>query len=699
MKKTSPQTALKSSSKKSSAKGSALPLQENDFSISIKNRFKGLMSKPMPQDLKPMLAGVTAEAFDDENWQFELKWDGYRALSYLNGSNVELRSRNNLSFDKKYKEITVALQQWNMHAVIDGEIVVLNEEGHPDFEALQKWILAPNGNLVYFVFDVIWLDGYDLMQQPLGERREILKAIMPDCSIIRYSDSIDHTGIDFFQIAKKNALEGIIAKKKDSVYTPGYRTKWWLKIKIEARHEAVVCGYTKNRDSDRLFSSLVLGVQDEGKVKFIGQVGTGFNQISQKEIFTKLTPLVITDCPFDKVPKTGVPTVWVKPYYICEVKYTELTAEGLMRHPSFQGLRPDKFITDFNEGEVDYRIKEKKKKSIAPVSLKTVTETTDSKKTLKSKIEEKESLVDLTNTDQVVTVDKQLLKISNLQKIYWPKEKIRKGDLINYYHLMAPYIFPYMKDRPLSLNRHPNGINGESFYQKNMQGKAEPWIKLHRRFSESNGEIKDFMVCTNEASLLYMANLGCIEMNPWHSRTQNPEHPDWSVIDLDPGDISFEKVIETAQVVKKVLDTYKIPSFVKTSGSSGIHIYVPFGAKYDYDQSKQFAELIAHIVHEELPLFTSLERNPQKRKDKIYIDYLQNRPIQTICAPYSARPKPGATVSTPLHWDEVKQGLDMHDFTIHNIYERVQAEGDLFTGVLGKGIDLKKVIGQLAGLM
>jgi bifunctional non-homologous end joining protein LigD len=253
-----------------------------------------------------------------------------------------------------------------------------------------------------------------------------------------------------------------------------------------------------------------------------------------------------------------------------------------------------------------------------------------------------------------------------------------------------------MKNRPQSLNRHPNGIDGESFYHKNMKGKIPPWLKTHRRFSDSTGVNKDFLVCTNEASLLYMANLGCIEMNPWHSRYQKPDNPDWSVIDLDPGTNSFEQVIETAQVVKSILDSCNIPSYVKTSGSTGLHIYVPFGGKYNYDQSKQFAELIANMVHNELPLITSIERNPLKRKDKIYIDYLQNRPIQTICAPYSARPKPGATGSAPLHWDEVKKGIQISDFTIHNILDRVKVEGDLFAGVMGKGIDLNKVIAQLS---
>ena len=271
--------------------------------------------------------------------------------------------------------------------------------------------------------------------------------------------------------------------------------------------------------------------------------------------------------------------------------------------------------------------------------------------------------------------------------------------MLRYYYRMAEYMMPYMKDRPQSLNRFPDGIEGESFYHKNMGGKVDKWLRTFQRISESSSEPKDFLICTDTASLIYMANLGCIEMNPWHSRAQSPLYPDWCVIDLDPGDISFEKVIETARVVKDILDSLQVPSFPKTSGSTGIHIYIPLGAKYNYEQSRQLAELIANLVHQELPSFTSLVRNPEKRKDKIYIDYLQNRPIQTICAAYSIRPKPLATVSAPLHWDEVKKGLKVSDFTIHNIYERVNVEGDLFQGVLNKGIDLNSLLKGLTALI
>jgi bifunctional non-homologous end joining protein LigD len=644
----------------------------------IKRKIPNAPKTAMPHNLRPMLATLVDEPFTGSEWQFELKLDGYRTLAYLHSGKVDLRSRKNNPFNKQFDDVRKALEDWKIDAVIDGEVAVLNEEGRPDFNKIQLWDTQREGHLVYYVFDLLWVDGLNIMNEPLYVRREILKQLMPESGIIRYSDHIDDIGKEFFEIARKNTLEGIIAKKKDSVYIPDSRAKTWLKIKIEERHEAVICGYTRKRDTDRLFSSLILGIYEEGKLKFIGQTGTGFTELLQEELMQKMRSLITKKHPFAKKPVIpGSDVVWLKPFLVCEVKYTELTNEGLMRHASFQGLREDKAAFELNneeEQDTDEVIEEVKE-------------------------EEESELINTKKESQIVNIDGHDLKLTNLKKYYWPKEKITKGEMLNYYFNIAEFIMPYMKDRPQSLNRFPNGINGESFYHKNMGGKVDKWLKTFKRFSESSGEPKDFLICTDTASLVYMANLGCIEMNPWHSRVQSPLYPDWSVIDLDPGEISFEKVIETAQVVRQVLDSLQIPSFPKTSGSTGIHIYIPLGAKYNYEQSKQLAELIANLVHEELPSFTSLVRDPRKRKDKIYIDYLQNRPIQTICAPYSVRPKPGATVSAPLHWDEVKKGLQISQFTMKNILERVKVEGDLFDGVLSKGIDLNKILKGLSSLI
>jgi bifunctional non-homologous end joining protein LigD len=293
------------------------------------------------------------------------------------------------------------------------------------------------------------------------------------------------------------------------------------------------------------------------------------------------------------------------------------------------------------------------------------------------------------------TINGHSLKFTNLSKLYWPKEKYSKRDMLNYYYQVAPYMVPYLKDRPQSLNRFPNGINGKSFYQKDVKGKVPDWIETFPYRSEEENRDKEFMVCTNEAGLLYMASLGCIEMNPWSSRVQKPDHPDWCIIDLDPDKNPFTQVVETALVTKQVLDSLKVPAYCKTSGSTGLHIYIPLAAKYTYEISKEFGRIIATLVNQELPSFTSIERPTKLRKGKIYIDFLQNRPQATLAAAYSVRPKPGATVSMPLHWEEVKKGLKISDFTIKNAVPRIKEQGDIFKPVLGKGVNLEKLMKQL----
>jgi bifunctional non-homologous end joining protein LigD len=266
--------------------------------------------------------------------------------------------------------------------------------------------------------------------------------------------------------------------------------------------------------------------------------------------------------------------------------------------------------------------------------------------------------------------------------------------MLDYYYQVAPYILPYLKNRPQSLNRFPNGINGKSFYQKDVTGKVPDWIEKFPYTSE--GKQKNFMLCNNDATLLYMASLGCIEFNPWSNTIQKPDNPDWCIIDLDPDRNSFDQVVETALVTKQILDAAGVDAYCKTSGSTGIHIYIPLGQKYTYEDSKEFGRVIAHLVNAELPAFTSIERMIANRNKKLYIDFLQNRPQATIAAAYSLRPKPGATVSMPLHWDEVKKGLKMSDFNIYNAMDKIKDQGDIFKPVLGKGINMKRALEKLS---
>jgi bifunctional non-homologous end joining protein LigD len=433
---------------------------------------------------------------------------------------------------------------------------------------------------------------------------------------------------------------------------------------------------------------------ENGSFHFICPVGTGFNTKTQKDLLELLKPLEIPNCPFSEIPDYNKPSrfrpdppkaavTWVKPEVVVEISYREMTKGGAIRHPSFKGIREDK--------------KAKEVVRETPVQVTTLQQENliDKKLLGTGGNRDRKTLLNPKDETQVRNIEGHDIKFTNLSKIFWPDEKVTKRDMLNYYYQVAPYMLPYFKDRPQTLNRFPHGINGQSFYQKDVTGKVPGWMDTFPYHSERDGRDKNFLVASNEASLLYIASLGCIEMNPWSSRKQFPDNPDWCIIDLDPDKNPFEQVIEAARVTKKVLDEFKIPSYCKTSGSTGLHIYIPLQAKYSYEQSKEFGRLIVKLVHAEIPSFTSIERLTDKRKGCIYLDFLQNRPQATVAGPYSLRPKPGAPVSAPLHWEEVRKGLRLLDFTIFNMPDRIKEMGDLFTPVLGKGINMEKAVAEM----
>jgi bifunctional non-homologous end joining protein LigD len=650
----------------------------------------------LPESVKPMLATLVDAPFDDPEWLFEVKWDGYRTIAFINKGEVKLQSRNNKSFTEKYYPIAEALSKWEINAVIDGEIVVLNSKGGSSFGALQNWRSEADGELVMYVFDMLWYEGRNMMKLPLKDRLEILQHVFPqEDDTIRLSDVFPENGKEFFKAAEKLGLEGIIAKRSDSSYIPDSRSKSWLKIKALKRQEVVIGGYTINEGTDKLFSSLLLGVYEKDKLQFVGKVGTGFNDKMQKEMMKQFKPLIISSSPFNTEPDVNEPSrfrpnpprasaVWLKPELVCEVSFTEITTDGIFRHPSFKGMRADK--------DPKRVVRETEEKTGKIVKESHEEESVATQKMVKAPGKaERKSLLNPSEETQVKVISGHELKFTNLSKVYWPDDGITKRDMLNYYYQVAEFIVPYLKDRPQSLNRFPNGINGKSFYQKNVKGKAPDWVRTFP-YTTSDGENKEFLVGSDEATLLWMANLGCIEMNPWFSRIQAEDNPDFCIIDLDPDKNTFEQVIQAALEVKKVLDELGVPSYPKTSGSTGIHIYIPLEAKYTYDQSQMFAKIIVTLVHHRIPEFTSIERMIKNRKGQMYLDHLQNRPGATVAGPYSLRPKPGATVSMPLHWDEIRKGMKMTDFTIRNALARLKKEGDLFSPVIGKGIDIMRVL-------
>ena len=672
--------------------------------------------EPLPKEIIPMLATLVDKPFDQDGWLYEIKWDGYRAVAYVDNGEVEIKSRNNKPFDEKFYSIHNALQQWRTRAIIDGEIIVANDKGISNFNSLQNWRSEADGELIFYMFDLLWLDGEDLTQKPLEERRKMLHSIDPGIEGIRISESFDTGATEFFEAAKKLGLEGIIAKKADSKYFPGQRSKEWLKIKTGKRQEVIIGGYTKNDGSSKPFSALLAGVQEKGKLRYIGKIGTGFSNKTQKEMLEQFKPLIIEHTPFTTEPDINKPSrfrpdppnataTWLNPVLACEVSYAEITSDGVMRHPSFEGMRIDKNAKDIVEEKEKHTedIVEKKKPSL---SQKKETMANGKKDRLQDNVNEqvenrlitapskgeRKTLVNPKDKSQTRSVDGKEITFNNLDKIYYPKKKVTKRDVVNYYYQVAPYMLPYMKDRPQTLIRYPNGIEGKCFYQKDVTGKVPSWAQQFPYSSDKGGD-RNFLVVTNEASLLLIASIGGLEMHPWSSRIQKPNNPDWCIIDLDPSDTTtFEQVITAAQTTKEVLDAIGAPAYCKTSGATGLHIYIPLGALYTYEQSKEFGRVLVTIINKKIPEFTSIERIVQNRNGKLYLDFLQNRPQATLAAPYSLRPKPDATVSMPLHWEEVTKGLQMKNFTIFNAVERIQSQGDIFKGVLGKGINLKAVL-------
>ena len=638
-----------------------------------RQRAKRVTGSKLREFIEPMLAKLHDEPFDSDDWLFEIKWDGYRAIAEINKNGVRLYSRNGLSFDKAYPVVFSELSRLEKGLVLDGEIVALNEKGIPSFQLLQQYDPAGDVPLVYYTFDCLYYKGKSIEDKPLTERKEILRRVLGDNDTIRYSDHIAGRGKDFFEAVSARGLEGMMAKKADSQYREHTRTGDWLKVKVSITEEAVIAGYTKGRGSRKFFGALVLGTYDGDKLKYIGHTGTGFNDKLLKELHGQMKPLETDQSPFDERVPVNSPVTWLRPELVCSIRFSEITEGGNRRHPVFLGMRIDKDAQDVHPEVKDTEpMATTKKGSAAPAKAKGA----------------KAGSIG----DGEITIDRRKLSFTNTGKVFWPEEGFTKGDVINYYNEVADLILPYLKDRPESLLRMPNGIKAPGFFHKDAGDNAPKWVKTYERFSESADKDINYIVCNDRPTLLYLANLGCIEINPWNSRLKKIEHPDYLVMDIDPSEKNtFGQVIETANVIGEILKKAGADAFPKTSGATGLHVYVPLGAKYTYEQAKEFAHVVAMLAQEQLPDFTSLERSLSKRgKSNIYIDFLQNRQGQTLAAPYSLRPKPGVTVSAPLQWKEVKPGLHPSQFHVGNILERVKKKGDL-----GKGIDRQKCLKQL----
>jgi bifunctional non-homologous end joining protein LigD len=596
---------------------------------------------------KPMLATLAKDLPRSGDWLYEVKWDGYRATAYVYGGEAQFLSRNDNDLTPRFPTVRRALERAvrTPDCVLDGEICALDEEGRATFSAMQQG--KPDTRYIYVVFDVLEVEGAPLVDLPLVERRERLEQLLDRRKAdVQFSEAFED-GERLLEAAKAQRYEGIVAKKPDSRYRPGQRTSDWLKIKTHNRQEFVIAGYTKGqgRRSGR-FGSLVLGTYEGGELRYVGNVGTGFADKEIERLLKLLKPLERPDSPFatpPKMPKVRKGDVaWVEPKLVAEVEFVEWTHDGHLRAPSYQGLREDK----------------------AP-----------------EQVHREEPLAN------EIRKGNRVLRLSNLDKLFWPEEGIAKGDLLRYYREVAPVLVPHLKDRPFTMKRYPDGWKGKFFFQKDAPSHMPDWVKrvpivVTTRDSPRERRKIQAPVVDDELGLLWMINMGCIDCNTWYSRIDKPERPDWVLFDLDPSpDVGFVETVQVALLVKQALDALGLVSFPKTSGSEGIHVLVPIDRRSTYADTRRFAEIVAGAIARAHPGLATTEWAKAKRRG-VLIDANQNGEGKTIASAYSVRPKAGAPVSTPLRWEEVDESLDPGAFTMDAVLERVNADGDLFEGVL-----------------
>jgi bifunctional non-homologous end joining protein LigD len=650
----------------------------------------------MPATIVPMKAALAERPPKDPGWLFEVKWDGVRAICFIQNETIRIVSRNGLPIERQYPELSVVPHYVDAGtAILDAEIATLDERGISRFQLLQPRItnsdpnsvshLAHNRPVTLFAFDLLYLDGYDLRRVALAERKRALESILRPCPVMRYSDHFEDNGEQMLAAAKETGLEGIMAKRANSCYEPR-RSSEWLKLKITAEQDFVICGLTAGERE--YFGSLALGAYDHGKLTYVGNVGTGFDQKLMAAIYQKLEPLITSKSPFTPAPRMLHKPTWVKPELVCEVKFANWTEDGRLRAPVFQGLRPDVEPRECVRDEAEEMPPEEIElpAGASPAAPGPAVNRTP---LLPPKV------------DEVITnIDGRQLKFTHLNKVFYPRDGCTKRDVLNYYDAVSGLILPHIKDRPLSLKRYPNGIHEEYFFQKNTPQTYPAWMRYEMIPSEHAGKPIRYVLADDRASLLYLVNLGCIDQNPWMSRVGSLGNPDFLLIDLDPHGCEFDKIVEAALLVRKTLDALGLAGYPKTTGGDGLHIYLPLVPEYSYDQVRSFAELIANLVIAERPkLFTTPRAVAKREAGKVYFDYLQISESKTIAAPYVLRAYDGAPVATPLAWDEVKPGLTPEQFNIGNVLDRFDKLGDLFRPVLDQPQRLEESLAKMEDLV
>ncbi|HEY4953466.1 MAG TPA: DNA ligase D [Gemmatimonadaceae bacterium] len=647
-----------------------------------------------PKTVDAMNAEPADDAFTRDGWIFELKLDGYRLIASKSHGEALLLTRNGNDYTGVFPEIARAVKALPVdECIIDGEVVVSDPKGLPSFALLQR-----RGRLssaidikraavelpaTFFAFDLLAFEDFDLRPLPLLKRKEFLAEVVPKIGPLRALDHVEREGDAFLAQVAEMGLEGVIAKKADAPYHGG-RSSQWLKIKREKTGDFVIVGFTEPKRSRAHIGALQLADMVDGTLVYAGRAGTGFNDALLTELKAMLDPIVRRDAPCagpcvapgtEPLPSESIPetstTTWVDPVYVCEVRFREWTPDGLLRHPAFMRLRNDK-----NPHECERQGWH----SVAEPAASPVVAADPPPPPPKPAVQ-------------------KTVNFSNPKKVYWPADGYTKGDMIEYYRAVAPWLLPYLRNRPVVLTRFPDGIDGKSFYQKDAPEFAPEWMRTVSIWSNDTQRDIRYFVCDDVESILYIANSGSIPLHIWNSRVGSLELPDWCVIDLDPKEAPFSDVIRTALVLRRICEAAGLPSYVKTTGKTGLHILLPLGRQFTYELSRTLGELLARLVLRELSDIATITRHVTKRGDKVYLDYLQNRHGQLIVSPFSVRPLPGAPVSMPLTWDEVNDSLDPRAFTIKTAIGRMERLGtDPVSPVLEEKPDLAQVLERLASL-
>jgi bifunctional non-homologous end joining protein LigD len=589
-------------------------------------------------EMQPMLAEVQPKPFTDPAWLFELKYDGFRALAGREDGRAVIHYRRGADATRVHPDLAAALRALPAEQfVLDGEIVVLDDSGRPSFQRLQKRALltAPRDleraaqelPATLFCFDLLGFEELDLRTLPLAERKRLLRLLLPDLGPLRYVDHVEGRGEEMFRGVRELGLEGVMAKRADSPYRSG-RSRDWIKIRSDRTADFAVVGFSAAEGSRTGFGSLHLAYAEGGGFVYAGRAGSGFKETELRALREELERDRVSKPPCSGPLPKGQGHSWVTPRRVVEVRYKEITEEGLLRAPVFLRFRDDKPPSDcVRPGAPAAEPAHAPARELAP---------------------------------------------SNLEKVFWPEEGYTKGDLLEYYRAVSPWLLPWLRDRPVVLTRFPDGIAGKSFFQKDAPDYIPGWIRTARMRTDEGRDI-DHFVCDDVETLLYVANLAAIPLHIYAGRAGAADRADWSVIDLDPKGAPFAWVARLAGALHELCEEIGLPSFCKTSGQAGLHVLLPLGSRCTHDQARDLAVVLANVVEREHPDISTLVRAPiQARKGRVYLDCFQNGYGKTIAAPFSARPVPGATVSMPLRWSEVDEKLDPRAFTLKSAPARMR---------------------------